>query len=1062
MSAQRDAALSGLKDFQLRTVEHVSRCLLDEGATRFLVADEVGLGKTLVARGVIANTVERLQEEGVKRIDVVYVCSNLEIAKQNLDRLRLPGSAEGARLSRIGLLPMRMHALLSNGVNFVSLTPGTSLDPKSSSGWSLERAILLRMLQSPWDFRITKGVKEVFRVNAGWSTMQRGLDEVGDSLHAGLCKKFGDIMRTSPLRETFDRLVSVAARRHLNSDELWERLDLIGDLRRELSRVCIGELEPDLVVLDEFQRFGHLLDGTAEDAVLARQLFEFDNGSGEFARVLLLSATPYRAFTRSTEEGASHQTELLRLLRFLFRDDVQAENVERQLRDLREVLLSPHPSEAKLLAAREALERNLAAVMVRTERLASSASRNGMLVQRPAPQLNLRPGDIAQWLALARLHSILRKRELLKSSAAVIEYWKSAPWLAQFMDHYEFKQAINRAQQTKLADDPELAGALRAVRRQMSWKAFERYEDLAPSNARMRSLAADTVDKTWDLVWLPPSMPYYLPGPPFDRPDAQTLTKRLIFSAWNVVPRAIAGFVSYEAERRAHRAADAAAVNTRDSRTAHERRLLDFRTGGTDPSNPRPTSMPVLAWMYPSPTLADLGDPREAARTLTAAGIPSLDAVLDWVRDRVSERLSALPVATSQPEGPVDQRWYWAAPLLLDRTDSRTNDFWNERDLANEWSGGQRADAGNWGLHVDEAADVYFDGLELGRQPDDLADVLAKMAVAGPGVTALRALGRVLPDAAPGDAQLAAARIAWGLRHVLNGPEAIAIITAIDPDRPYWRASLHYALHGNLQALLDEWLHLVAEDAGAGRETVATVLTKLRERVDTALNLGASRVEVDRLSGVAPVNMRTHFAVRYGQFKEDGTQESVHPEAVRRAFNSPFRPFVLATTSVGQEGLDFHTYCHAIVHWNVPSNPVDLEQREGRVHRYKGHAVRRNVAAGFADEALRSAARDPWTAAFDAARDARAEDQDDLVPYWLQDGPAAIERYVLALPFSKDAERLRNVLRQLTLYRMVFGQPRQEDLITYLRDHMGQDDAEQLAELARIDLGPRHLSVPTA
>jgi hypothetical protein len=45
---------------------------------------------------------------------------------------------------------------------------------------------------------------------------------------------------------------------------------------------------------------------------------------------------------------------------------------------------------------------------------------------------------------------------------------------------------------------------------------------------------------------------------------------------------------------------------------------------------------------------------------------------------------------------------------------------------------------------------------------------------------------------------------------------------------------------------------------------------------------------------------------------------------------------------------------------------------------------------------------------------------------------------------------------------MVFGQPRQEDLITYLRDHMGQDDAEQLAELARIDLGPRHLSVPTA
>lgn len=49
--------------------------------------------------------------------------------------------------------------------------------------------------------------------------------------------------------------------------------------------------------------------------------------------------------------------------------------------------------------------------------------------------------------------------------------------------------------------------------------------------------------------------------------------------------------------------------------------------------------------------------------------------------------------------------------------------------------------------------------------------------------------------------------------------------------------------------------------------------------------------------------------------------------------------------SRSEEGLDFHRYCHAVVHWNLPSNPIDLEQREGRVHRYKGHAVRKNVAS---------------------------------------------------------------------------------------------------------------------
>ena len=61
-------------------------------------------------------------------------------------------------------------------------------------------------------------------------------------------------------------------------------------------------------------------------------------------------------------------------------------------------------------------------------------------------------------------------------------------------------------------------------------------------------------------------------------------------------------------------------------------------------------------------------------------------------------------------------------------------------------------------------------------------------------------------------------------------------------------------------------------------------------------------------------------------------------ENIRNAFNSPMRPFVLATTSIGQEGLDFHNYCRVIMHWNLPSNPIDV----GRILRrfyYAGHDV---------------------------------------------------------------------------------------------------------------------------
>jgi len=104
---------------------------------------------------------------------------------------------------------------------------------------------------------------------------------------------------------------------------------------------------------------------------------------------------------------------------------------------------------------------------------------------------------------------------------------------------------------------------------------------------------------------------------------------------------------------------------------------------------------------------------------------------------------------------------------------------------------------------------------------------------------------------------------------------------------------------------------------------------------------------------------------------------------VRQAFNSPFWPFVLATTSIGQEGLDFHAYCHAIVHWNLPSNPVDLEQREGRIHRFKGHAIRKNLAAKYGLAEVGPNDIDPWDALFRAGKRDRKSGAGDLVPFWI-------------------------------------------------------------------------------
>jgi hypothetical protein len=202
--------------------------------------------------------------------------------------------------------------------------------------------------------------------------------------------------------------------------------------------------------------------------------------------------------------------------------------------------------------------------------------------------------------------------------------------------------------------------------------------------------------------------------------------------------------------------------------------------------------------------------------------------------------------------------------------------------------------------------------------------------------------------------------------------------------------------------------------------------------------------------------MRGHFALRFGDERaEQEERAALRQSGIRAAFNSPFWPFVLATTSVGQEGLDFHQYCHAVVHWNLPANPVDLEQREGRVHRYKGHAVRKNVAAVHRPVAFGPEA-DPWQALFAAASASREAHLSEIVPYWVYAPPggARIERHVPALPLSRDVQRLEALRRSLAAYRLVFGQPRQDDLVAYLQQRFDDAELRALLDELRIDLSP--------
>ena len=189
-------------------------------------------------------------------------------------------------------------------------------------------------------------------------------------------------------------------------------------------------------------------------------------------------------------------------------------------------------------------------------------------------------------------------------------------------------------------------------------------------------------------------------------------------------------------------------------------------------------------------------------------------------------------------------------------------------------------------------------------------------------------------------------------------------------DDAYWRRVLEYAANGGIQSVLDEYAHILREWLGHLGRDPELLGPALGNAIHDAVTVRTAnyRVEDVRSDGkqidTDQRNIRARFALRFGSQSPDEGGDLQRSSQVRAAFNSPFWPFVLASTSVGQEGLDFHQYCHAIVHWNLPSNPVDLEQREGRVHRYKGHAIRKNVAAAQRAAAFADDVTDPWDRMF--------------------------------------------------------------------------------------------------
>jgi hypothetical protein len=224
-------------------------------------------------------------------------------------------------------------------------------------------------------------------------------------------------------------------------------------------------------------------------------------------------------------------------------------------------------------------------------------------------------------------------------------------------------------------------------------------------------------------------------------------------------------------------------------------------------------------------------------------------------------------------------------------------------------------------------------------------------------------------------------------------------------------------LKGGFEAVLDEQMVLLGQLGDAsGFEIIEQLACLLPRPSLVQFRRGNSRKLRVPAQAITPFSGGEQ---RKARTKKGGRLRS---DTLRRAFNSPFWPHVLCTTSVGQEGLDFHQWCRRIVHWDLPSDPVDFEQREGRIARYASLAVRQSLADAHGGEALAAAADgSPFARMLDIARH-RTSGHTGLERWWLPENGRPIS-VSFDWRFSLRSTRKDQMLKELLYYRLALGQP---------------------------------------
>lgn len=1030
------------KEFQKASITAALRTLrAKEGVRRYLVADEVGLGKTIVASGIIKDLVGQRAKLKGGPLSVLYVCSNLAIAKQNVMRLLsfLPEAERRsavANVDRPSLLPTRAPPSHPR-IHIYMLTPETAIPTRKGQrrdGRMEERALalvlLMRILASP-----IRRLYRAFQRQAGnesfkgWMHYYRSQDKLGKLGGGEFRNSFQDALRD---------VLGLQAGQHLPprlNQMLDNKLDqdLVGACRTALAVAALKGIASGLVIFDEFQRFRDLMEDDGleddteaddEDAIRSRaasrvlqSIRGLPDGSGP--ALLLLSATPYTPYRRRSKQGkvdgksADQSSDFFDLVAFLSANSGTADAAKGKFLELSEELRKGVLDSDRSQTIRDSLMDILLPLMSRTERPSHPNGQGTAAETTSLVDADLVPADISQF---CDLHDCFNST----SQDWVVPLWQSVPLAMQTLG----SRYLAWTNKVKMPDQATLTKAGRdAHRLAQSWP-----------HPRLRALMSRMSAERLSMPWAAPSLPWWPLGRGWKSASNDTTVdgKLLVFSRYKAVPTALSGLISYSTESRLLSSKNGRGKANYEA--ASKRRWLQ-------PSPDRPN---LLELFHPSRLLAGL-EP-------LAAPLGSQRVMKQEVERQLVKRFKGLGVAVV-PGMKRARRKPWELMVALEVKAGlwqASRNAWETVAPISEDAesvGRLRAMMEKWDEVAAEASEIS----EISRETE--LPALVALALESPAVVLLRALARHWPEATQAEKLPQVLSVIWrGLRGYLDKSWFVSALGERDGGK-YPAAIRNAVIEGNLESVLDEHFWFLSND-GVGDWVVRL------EEVEKSLRLRDASVTFHEGSGASGANLndsatfgiRCHVAVplaeaRKGRSGGDGPHAEadanaddgpLRPDEVRKAFNSPFWPNVLVTTSIGQEGLDLHPWCNALAHWDLANSPVALEQREGRITRFGSLSVRRAIALKLRSQLEPGEDSSPWIRLALLAEE-KLRDESGLSPWWVVEG-GDCEKFFLSVPGGEQQERYESLARERALYRLVLGMPDQADLIKLL-DAQGQDPA---------------------